>query len=71
MTWTWKDELEIYRQAKLKGDIRGREKSHCKDFEEPGLLEKVSAAVGHRVWEGEGERAGRVQHPGAKVSVPS
>lgn len=52
MTWSWKDELEIYRQAKLKEDIHGGEKSHCKDFEEPGLLEKVSAAVGHRVFVG-------------------
>lgn len=27
MTWSWKDELEIYRKAKLKGDMHGREKS--------------------------------------------
>lgn len=40
MTWSWKNELEICRKVKLKGDIRGRQKSNCKDLKESGLLEK-------------------------------
>lgn len=30
MAWSWKDKLEIYRKAKLKGDIHGREKINGK-----------------------------------------
>lgn len=55
MTWNWRIELEIYRKAKLKADICGREKSNCKTLEEPGLLEKVSAVMGHRVYVGRGK----------------
>lgn len=54
MTWSWKNELEICRKAKLKGDIRGRQKSNCKDLKESGLLEKwlLVPAVGF-MWEKE------------------
>lgn len=40
MTWGWKNELEIFRKAKLEEDSPGGEKNNCKDLKASGLLEK-------------------------------